>query len=391
MSQPHQVIVAGAGPAAVEVLLALRDLVPDSVELELIAPDRDLVVRAYDVLAPFHEGREHRYPLARIAGDLDAELVRDAVAGVDAGAQAVALRSGGERRYDGLVIAVGARQLDSIAGAIRFRGAQDAAHLKALLLDSHAGRHRSVAFVVPTGHAWPLPVYELALHTSSWLAERAVRNVPLALVSPERRPLAVFGTRVSREVATLLDDHGIDFVSGHALRVDAGRLQLAGGIELEADLAIAIPRLAGPRVHGLPADDDGFVPVDEFGRVRGVERVFAAGDATSFPVKQGGLATQQADVIATLLAGELGAPVDARAFEPVLRAVLFGGRHIRYLQAALGERLDVTSRASVSPLWSESSKLVGRYLAPYLDGLDAAATEPEPDPATVRFARNGAT
>ena len=39
----------------------------------------------------------------------------------------------------------------------------------------------------------------------------------------------------------------------------------------------------------------------------GVPDVFAAGDATAEPVKQGGLATQQADAAAEAIAAEAGA------------------------------------------------------------------------------------
>ncbi len=128
------------------------------------------------------------------------------------------------------------------------------------------------------------------------------------------------------------------------------------------------------------AIEEGFLPVDEHGRVVGLQDVFAAGDATAFPVKQGGLATQQADVIAESLARNLGADVEPRHAAPVLRAVLYGGREKRYLRARLGDRLEATSEASSTPLWPEASKVVGRYLAPYLDALDELRGGHEPNP-----------
>ena len=378
-----RVIIAGGGPAAVEAVLALRELAGDRVSLELIAPNRELVVRAYEVLAPFHEGHEHHYPLAQIAADVDAELVVDALAGVDADAQTITLGSGERRGYNALIVAVGARHAAPVPGAIPFRGAQDASRLKALLSDSQAGRHAPVAFVVSSGQVWPLPLYEVALHTSDWLRSRGVTGTPLSLVSPERAPLALFGTPVSEEVAALLDANRIEFVTGHALRLHAGRLVLAGGGELGAQTAISLPRLSGPRIPGLPHNRDGYLSIDEFGRVVGVERVFAAGDATAYPVKQGGIATQHSDVIAAVLAAELGVPGAVSEFRPVLRAVLMGGREPRYLYAELGERLQQTSRASLEPLWPASSKLIGRYLSPYLESLDSASS--------AQPARNGAT
>jgi sulfide:quinone oxidoreductase len=370
MAPSERVVVAGGGPAAIESLLALRELAGTRVALELIAPEPELVVRAYEVLAPFHEGRQRTYPLVRIGRDLDVAVVRDALASVDPDRRTVTLRSGAERDYDWLVVAVGARSIGTLPGAVAFRGAEDATRLRALLIEAAAGRHQSVAFVVPGGHTWPLPLYELALHTSVWLAERRIVGVPLTLVSPEPSPLASFGSTVSEEVAALLSSHGIAFISAQAIRQEPDRLLLIGGRALDVELAIAMVRVAGPRIHGLPSDDDGFVLVDERCRVAGLEKVYAAGDATTFPIKQGGLATQQADLIAEHIAVELGRDVEPSSYRPVLRAVLYGGREKRYLLAELGDAVHETSEASESPLWPESSKLVGRYLAPYLDALD---------------------
>ena len=70
---------------------------------------------------------------------------------------------------------------------------------------------------------------------------------------------------------------------------------------------IALPRLRGRRIAGLPCDDDGFIPIDEHARVAGVPGVYAAGDITAGPIKQGGLAAQQADAAAEAIAAEAGA------------------------------------------------------------------------------------
>jgi len=372
MGSTARVVVVGGGPAAVESLLALQCGAGDRARLALISPEPELVVRAYEVLSPFQEGRDHRYRLGQIATDVGAELIRDALSSVDADERTIRSRSGATESYDELVIAIGARTVAAVGGAVQFQGARDAARLKEMLSESRAGHHRSVAFIVPGGHSWALPLYELALHTATWLREREVFGVPLVVVSPESGPLAAFGSRVSGEVGSLLASHGIRFVSGHAVRHEPGRLLLAGGHSVEVDLAIALPRLAGPAIDGLPHDQDGFLPVDAHGRVDGTEHVFGAGDVTNYPIKQGGLATQQADRVAALIVAQLTAAPPPEPPAPVLQAVLYGGRETRYLRAQLGDELDATSEVSSSPLWPESSKLVGRYLSKYLDSLDAA-------------------
>jgi sulfide:quinone oxidoreductase len=155
-----------------------------------------------------------------------------------------------------------------------------------------------------------------------------------------------------------------------------------------ADTVISLPQLVGPGIDGLPIDADGFLPTDAHGYVKGTPGVLAAGDATTFPVKQGGLATQQADAAAATIAHELGALVEPRPFVPVLRGLLLTGGAPLYLRAELdtsgtpraegrqSRRLagEVSSRA----LWWPPGKIAGRYLAPYLSTARPVALGAEP-------------
>jgi sulfide:quinone oxidoreductase len=109
-----------------------------------------------------------------------------------------------------------------------------------------------------------------------------------------------------------------------------------------------------------------------------VPDVFAAGDATTFPLKQGGLATQQADAAAGAIAAELGLPVEPEPFRPVLRGLVMTGGAPLYLRSVLnvaGEPESTAARrttrrpksaVSRRALWWPPSKIAGRYLAPLL-------------------------
>jgi sulfide:quinone oxidoreductase len=166
-----------------------------------------------------------------------------------------------------------------------------------------------------------------------------------------------------------------------------------------ADAVIALPRLRGPGLAGLPSDAHGFVPVDAYCRVAGEHDVFAIGDASSFPIKQGGLATQQADTVATVLAAREGAPVEPEPFRPVLRGVLLTGGAPVYLRSRLTDagapsRAGQTARrlpaAEVSgrALWWPPGKVAGRYLAPLL--ADARPSLLGPDTLADRSLRAAA-
>jgi sulfide:quinone oxidoreductase len=93
--------------------------------------------------------------------------------------------------------------------------------------------------------------------------------------------------------------------------------------------------------------------------------VYAVGDATAFPIKQGGLACQQADAVAESIATAAGAPVQPTRFRPVLRGKLMTGGRDRFLRYGLAGGQGV-GEVSMQPLWWPPSKVAGRYLAPYL-------------------------
>jgi sulfide:quinone oxidoreductase len=113
----------------------------------------------------------------------------------------------------------------------------------------------------------------------------------------------------------------------------------------------------------VPHDDQGFVATDEYARVRGLTDVYAAGDLTQFPLKQGGIATQQADVAAASIANDAGAALTPEPFRPVLRGLLLTGFVPRFLRA---EATGAHSVVDTDPLWWPPAKIVGRYLTPFL-------------------------
>jgi sulfide:quinone oxidoreductase len=369
MSAKHvlRVLVAGGGVAAVEAVLALRALAGERVDVELLAPAGDLVHRPSSVLTPFSGTPAPSLPLDR----LGAVRHEGALAAVDVDAREAHSTGGRRLPYDRLVVATGARSVEGVPGATTFRGPYGAGAVEGAL----RGARERVLFVVPDGPAWTLPVYELAL-----LAAHELHGGPeLEIVTPERRPLELFGPVASEAVGGLLRHAGIGF-HGNAVgeTVIDGALMLRGGRLLAADAVIALPRLTGPRLEGLPADDDGFVATDEHARVIGASGVFAAGDVTAGPVKQGGLATQQADAAAEAIAAEAGAPVTPRPYRPVLRGLLLTGDAPLYLRtelvagAPLARRLPAApSVASRAQVWWPPTKIAGRYLTGFL-----AAGEP---------------
>ena len=133
---------------------------------------------------------------------------------------------------------------------------------------------------------------------------------------------------------------------------------------------LALCELEGPGVPGLPSDAAGFIEVDEHSRVAGLSDVYAAGDGTNFPVKQGGIATQQADAAAEMVAAAFGAELTPAPMRPTLRAMVLSGIAPLYLRAQVADASRTLEMAG-NPLWMPPAKVAGSHLA--LPGRPRAA------------------
>jgi sulfide:quinone oxidoreductase len=372
---PFDVVIAGGGVAALETAFALRALAGDSVRMTLVAPEREFVYRPMAVREPFALGPARRHPLAQIANDVGAELITDSFSWVDAPRRVVHIDGAAQLRYDALVLAMGARTNVRHPHAIAVDDRRLDETLHGLIQDVEGGYVHRIAFVIPGPFAWPLPIYELALMTAS-RAHEANIELAVTLVTTEVDPLAVFGDGASTAVAQLLHERGITTITAARCEVPESGLVVInpGDRRLAVDRVVALPELRGPAVHGVPAGFRGFIPIDDHCRVRGVERVFAAGDATDFPVKHGGLAAQQADTAAQAIAALAGIDIDPKPLDAVIRGILLTGAKPRYLTAQLIAGHGYRSEMTDSATWSPPTKIAARYLAPYLDELGVSGS-----------------
>lgn len=362
---PLRVVVVGGGVSALETVLALHALGEGRFQITLIAPEPDFVLRPLTVAEPFARGHTEQLALADFMAAHSGHFVRSAVLRVDADAQRVTCATGADVVFDVLVLALGASASPAFTHALTF-GSEPLA-LNGILTDLEQGWSTSVAFVVPRGCSWPLPIYELALMTAAQVRSMGMDHAAVHLVTPEEQPLGIFGGEAAAAIAELLAAAGVRFHAGADPRVErGGRIALGDEAgELTVDRVVALPVLEGPRLDGVPCDAHGFVPVDEHGAVIGLDRVYAVGDAADHAIKQGGLACQQADVAAAHIAACAGAPVTVPPLQQVLRGRLLTGRLDRYLRREVDGAV-THGEAAEEPLWWPPGKVSGRYLTPYL-------------------------
>jgi sulfide:quinone oxidoreductase len=351
--------------AAIETVLALHALAGRRVKIELLAPAGEYVERPSSVLAPFSGAPAPRVPLDALPS-LGVVRHRGALGAVDPDRREIRTTDGGRLTYDRLVVAPGAHAVDGVPGALTFRGPISAGAVERAIRDAES----RVLFVAPSDAGWVLPLYELALLTMHEFPD----GPEVTVVTPEPRPLDLFGPIASDALARLLHAAGIRFV-GRTRPVECigDTLATADGTLLAADAVISLPRMQGRFLDGLPADEHGFIPINANARVVGVPHVFAAGDATDEPVKQGGLAAQQADAAAEAIAAEAGAVLIPRPYRRILRGVVLTGETPLYLRRDLDEANEIVRPlrgmppgVSRSQLWWPVGKVAGRYLTGFV-------------------------
>jgi sulfide:quinone oxidoreductase len=370
--EAFEVVIAGGGVAALEGALALRAVTDERVAITLVAPNAEFRYRPLAVREPFTAARGAEYPLADIAREADARLVVDRFKWLDPTDRIVHTDGGKRLPYDALLIALGANPHPRFRDAITLDDSRLGEQLSGLVASLDAGTLHSVAFVVPSLPIWSLPAYELALMTATRATAQG-RDVGVLLITPEDAPLAALGVDASAEVALVLAAAGVTTVTSATCQIrEPGKIDLYPlRSSLTVDEIVALPELYAPAVPGVPTTAErGFITVDAYGAVHGLDRVFAAGDITETPVKHGGLAAEQADVAAQTIAALAGAPVTPQPLRPSLHVMLLGGAKPLYIRSLMLGEHGTDAEVSTEPLWETGRKLDSECLGPCLEKLE---------------------
>ena len=336
---PMRVLVVGAGMAALETVMALRSLAGDRVAIALVAPEAEFVYHPIAAKPPYAVGRMRRIPLERLMADAGAQRFPLNVSAVDSAPRVVRTTAGREFEYDELVLAMGADPVPVVQHATTWDDRTGADTLGGLVRDFELGYSRRLAVVIPSGPVWPLRGYELAVFLTQDARGMGI-GIETSLITPERSPLEMLGEEAVTAVSDALREVGVSVVFANQVEIEPGQPHVLvanpPGTRVEVDRVVALPTLRGRPIPGVPVEEHGFVEIDEHCRVKGLEHIWAVGDITTFPVKSGGMATEQADVAAEAIAAAAGADIEPRAFDPAGRGELAGLPAGGYLEPWLG-------------------------------------------------------
>jgi sulfide:quinone oxidoreductase len=358
------VLIAGGGVAALEAILALRQS-GFGEAIDLICPNREFSLRQLSTAQPFGGAASHTLDLARFCDRNGVNLRLDRLAEVWGMPRRVLLDSAEELPYDALLLCPGARPYEALPGARTFTGPGDVDWFGELLDRLEHGHIRRLAFAVPREVRWSLPLYELALMTGRMVRDRGIGGAELTFVSHESSPLMDLGAEPGERIAARLRELSVDLICNRApAAVEPESLILADGSRIDTSVVVALPGLKVPEIAGVPQGRNGFIPTDASMIVDGLDRVWAAGDATWFPIKQGGIAAQQADLAAAGIALAAGMEVEVPPLRPVVRVAMLTGEQPEFFRSELAAGTEPAEAGF--PLWWPPGKVAGRWLAPYL-------------------------
>ena len=295
---PKRIIVLGGGFAglwsAVEAARKLDELGhgPDAVEVSLVNRDafHNIRVRNYEA-----DLIEARVPLDDVLGPVGVRRVQGHVVCIDLPGQAVMLTTASGREilpYDRLVFALGSRLLrpdvpglaehafdvDTYDGAARLNN-----HIRALPGRPGAPGLFTVV-VVGAGLTGLETAAEVPGKLRTALA-RAGKDGPSRVILADRNPR--IGSDMGESARPIIEEAlaalGIETRPGiDVAAVSPSGVTLGSGEEIPAATVVWCAGMrANPLTRLFPIEPDrsGRIPVDEFMRVKGVAKVFAAGDA----------------------------------------------------------------------------------------------------------------
>ncbi|MDT8437916.1 MAG: FAD-dependent oxidoreductase [Wenzhouxiangellaceae bacterium] len=332
-----RVTLIGAGFGALTALTTLRRCDRD-LEIDLIAPKPEFVFYPATIWIPTGqiEPAQVEIPLQPLFQRLRVRFHAARVSAIEADGRSV-IADGQRIENDGLIIAAGARYLDTIPGLEHsFGPCGGVAEMQRLGEQLRALDGGRLVFGLAENPDEPGarragPLFELLFGIETWLRRCGrCEHFELVLVAESEQPGGKFGPGVVKRLLTRMRARGIGVRLGErTTRVEADRVVTDRG-EIGSDLTVFMSGLTGPRWLSettLPRSPGGLVATDEHCRVTGLDRVYAVGDIASHPgpdwlPRRGHNADLHAAVAARNLHAELGDKPVSRRIRPEMMAVL---------------------------------------------------------------------
>ena len=288
-----KITVAGAGFAALTGIKELRKQLPDA-ELTLVAPKAEFIYLPSLIWLPFgmRSGDDLRFDIQPLLKRLNVSFVQGSVTGISDDGR-VLKTDNGEVENDALLSATGGRfikKLPGIENAITICEGIDAAESMGEKINAMSQGTIALGFGGNPKEPSAMrggPMFEILFGLDSWLRKQGKRDkIKLVFFNPAPQPGKRLGEKAVKGLLAEMKKRGIDTHLGHKIKSFENNLVKTEGGEIAADLILFMPGMTGPAwVQGspLPLSEGGFIKADRMAQVAGIERVYVAGDAGSYP------------------------------------------------------------------------------------------------------------
>ena len=313
-----KILILGGGFAGITAAEVLASSVGDAHEITLVSANTDFTF--YPALVPLvfgnFEPQDIHFDMRQKLAERHVRFIKGEVVAVEPERRGVRIAGDdveGTLYYDYLLVALGRRlATEKIPGFF-----EHAHHLLGL---GSALKFRNAIAVFQSGSIvvglcpdanLPVPVCETALALAKrFESEIAEKKVSVTAVFPATIEKAFAGASLFRDIVDEFDRLDIRMVSDFAVdRIGENSLVSALGSTLGFDLLMLVPPFRGQNSlqHLSPVTDDaGFAQVNDLLQVKGLERVYAAGDVVALPgPKFGYMAMRQGKIAARNIIAQL--------------------------------------------------------------------------------------
>jgi len=367
-----RIVIVGGGFAGVVAAESLAKQISKEHTVTLVSRNREFVFYPDLVRVAFGkcEPADISFDLRQTMLDHRVQFVQGEVARINPQDKQITIAHGefaGKMGYDYLLLAPGRRlATERVKGFF-----EHANHLLdvegALKLGERIDRFNGGVAIIGQcpGARLPVPAYETAFALSRLIQQRGLKEKSrITIVSPDSPRLQFGDLDMAVALRNALEEHAINYLPDfHIEHVTETSVVSSSGDWLDYNLLMLIPPFCGPSaVQQLGITDaDGYINVDTSMRVKGLERVYAAGDCVNFSgPKLGHMAVHQAEIAANNLALEInGKAPDAVYNHEMMMVIDEGAGDTIYLHKGLWR----DERASVRQgrFWSWAKRIHERH------------------------------
>ena len=334
--QPR-ITIAGAGFAALSGARELRRRLPDA-EITLLAPQPWFTYLPSLIWVPYgiRKADDLRFDIRPLLRKLGVGYRQAAATGLSGDGRMLQTDEG-DVENDALLIATGGRyirKLPGIENTITICEGIEAAENMGRRLHELDGGTIAMGFGGNPKEPSAMrggPMFELLFGLDTWLRKQGRRDrFRLVFFTPAPQPGKRLGQNAVKRMIGEMERRGIETHLGHKLKSFENHVVTTEGGEIPADLIMFMPGMTGPAwIQGspLPLSPGGMIRAEATAAVVGLERVYVAGDAGSFPgpdwmPKQAHMADLQATAAARNIALNLDGKPATETFKVELLCII---------------------------------------------------------------------